>query len=96
MSTIDGSGKVVEAVDVFPLLADCDLIKIDIEGAEWEILQDPRFADLRASHVILEYHPRLCPADDPQALAQHILEASGYRITKFRPAATDIGIFNAE
>ena len=42
----------VQAVDVFPHFADADLIKIDIEGAEWAILADPRFADVSARVLV--------------------------------------------
>ena len=38
-----GNGIEVPVVDVLPELAAADLVKIDIEGAEWPILADPRF-----------------------------------------------------
>jgi FkbM family methyltransferase len=42
-SRLDANGpETVELVDVFPLFDDADLVKIDIEGGEWEILRDPR------------------------------------------------------
>jgi hypothetical protein len=33
-----------------------DLLKIDCEGAEYEILMDPRFAGLDADNLVLEWH----------------------------------------
>jgi FkbM family methyltransferase len=51
----------VASRDVFPFLANADLVKIDIEGAEWEILADPRLADLEAVALVLEYHPVYTP-----------------------------------
>ena len=45
-------------VDVFPYLAAADLVKIDIEGSEWEILADARFAGIAARVLVLEYHPQ--------------------------------------
>jgi FkbM family methyltransferase len=68
----------VESVDVFPELEEADTIKIDVEGAEWALLQDPRFAKLRASVVVLEYHAHLCQEPDPRALADRLLSEAGY------------------
>jgi FkbM family methyltransferase len=70
--------RVVDAVDVFPFLTTAHLVKIDVEGAEWQLLADPRFRGLHARAVGLEYHPYLCPADDPQALAHVLLREAGY------------------
>lgn len=68
----------IRAVEVFPYLRDVDLLKIDIEGSEWPIVTDPRFREVSARVVALEYHPHLCPAEDPRALAISILEQAGY------------------
>ncbi|MGH7056738.1 MAG: FkbM family methyltransferase [Acetobacteraceae bacterium] len=48
----------VEVVDIFPLLAGkrIDLIKMDIEGAEYEILGDQRFGDLDVAAMVMEWH----------------------------------------
>ena len=73
-------GIEVPVVDVLPALLDADLVKIDIEGAEWPILGDPRFAELRARAVVLEYHASGCPVDDPRALAEQALGAGGYEV----------------
>ena len=64
--------------DVFPDLGDADLVKIDIEGGEWEILGDPRFADVPARAVVLEYHRWHCPGDDPRGAALSALRRAGY------------------
>ncbi len=64
--------------DVFPFLADADLIKIDIEGSEWEILADPRFAELDALALVLEYHPAYWRADDAEAEVRRALNRAGY------------------
>lgn len=66
----------VEARDVFPFLRHADLLKMDIEGGEWELLADERFGDPLA--VVLEYHPHMCPSDDPHAEAQRLLAGAGY------------------
>jgi FkbM family methyltransferase len=80
------------AVDVFPYLASADLIKIDIEGSEWSILLDDRFALLPASVIHLEYHGYLCPEPDPRALAERILVASGYSVTQIVETSASDGI----
>ncbi len=67
----------VASCDVFPFLEAADLIKIDIEGGEWAILQDPRFADLRASAVVLEYHPSYQTGSDVGTV-KGLLEHAGY------------------
>jgi FkbM family methyltransferase len=68
----------VPRVDVFPLVQHADLIKIDIEGGEWEILRDTRLAQLETSAVVLEFHPRLCPAQHARAFAEERLAAGGF------------------
>ncbi len=40
-------------------------MKIDIEGAEWALLADPRFRELRAPVVGLEYHAQGGAPADP-------------------------------
>lgn len=59
-SQLGDSGYEVEVVDVFPLLADrrIDILKIDIEGSEYELLEDPRFGELDIRAVIVEWHER--------------------------------------
>lgn len=75
-SRIGEGGITVELRDVFPYLAAADFVKIDIEGAEWQLTRDPRFAELRAAAVAFEYHPG--DADDPHAEAVAALTAAGY------------------
>jgi FkbM family methyltransferase len=65
--------------DVFPFLAEADLVKFDIEGAEWEILADQRFAELDAVAVVLEYHPIGAPAD-PERTLERELGRAGYQV----------------
>jgi FkbM family methyltransferase len=78
-----GSGKGsidVPAVDVFPELAGADIVKIDIEGAEWELLADPRFAGLRTRIVVLEYHEDGCAGPDPAQAAERALRSAGLEV----------------
>jgi FkbM family methyltransferase len=70
----------VTAVDILPALAEADLVKIDAEGSEWAILDDPRFAETTARAVALEYHPELCPERDARAAAFARLQAGGFTV----------------
>ena len=70
----------MEAVDVFEHTNGVDLLKIDVEGAEWPLLADPRFGDVSADVVVLEYHSDGCPHSDPAAAAEAALIAAGYEI----------------
>jgi FkbM family methyltransferase len=88
-----GEGIEVPTVDVLPKLAKADLVKIDIEGAEWPILADPRFRELRARVVVLEYHPEGSPDPDPAAAAKRALVGAGYDVhTAGRKPAFGAGI----
>ncbi|HLH13627.1 MAG TPA: FkbM family methyltransferase [Solirubrobacteraceae bacterium] len=76
----DDASIEVAVEDVVPRLARADLVKIDIEGAEWPILADPRFREGPPGALVLEYHPRFCPTDDPRAAAESALTAAGLRV----------------
>jgi FkbM family methyltransferase len=85
LSGTDEEGNIdVAALDVFPYLADADMIKIDIEGSEWSLLADARFAGLAATVVHLEYHERLCPHRDPEAEARRSLQVAGFSLEPSR------------
>jgi FkbM family methyltransferase len=77
----DGSGRsTVRVRDVFPELERVDVLKIDVEGGEWELLDDPRFTQLPVRVIALEYHPHLCPHPDPRAAAWRALERAGFAL----------------
>lgn len=81
-SRIHPEGDVkVDAVDVLPHLAQCDLAKIDIEGAEWTLLADPRFPENAPPTMILECHPA-----DRGVDAESLLTGWGYRTAKIAGA----------
>jgi FkbM family methyltransferase len=73
----DGSA-LTEAVDVPAVgLADvldreCDLLKIDIEGGEFELLDQGADALRKARRIIAELHPF---AGDPSAVVDHVRDA---------------------
>jgi FkbM family methyltransferase len=70
--------------DVMERLAGADLVKIDIEGGEWEILADPRFAGAPPRAVVLEYHPHLCPGADARRTATELLGAAGLTVAELK------------
>jgi FkbM family methyltransferase len=72
----------VAAVDVFPDLVSADLVKIDVEGAEWDLLADPRFAALRPKALVLEYHADGSPDPDPKEAAVRALRSAGLEVVE--------------
>jgi FkbM family methyltransferase len=76
----DADVAVVPVHDVLARGGDVDLLKIDVEGAEWSLLADPRFASLPARVVALEYHAERSPEGDPRTAATALLERAGYRV----------------
>jgi len=74
----DGERIMVRTIDLFEEDHDVDLIKVDIEGAEWSILTDPRLPGLGADAIVLEWHRSGCPEPDPRAAASRLLRAAGY------------------
>jgi FkbM family methyltransferase len=86
----DGPGSVdVPARDVFTLLDGVDLLKVDIEGAEWALVADARFGGLRCPVVSFEYHPHGRPGTDGRALARAALEQAGYEVLSGAAGAED-------
>ena len=65
-----------------------DLLKIDIEGAEWPILADRRLASYPARAIVLEWHRRMCPALDPRLHARQMLATAGYEVLGDEPDGT--------
>jgi FkbM family methyltransferase len=70
----------VPVEDVMSALAGADLVKMDIEGGEWTILDDPRFRDSPPHALVLEYHPRFCPGVDSRGSAEAALAAAGFEV----------------
>jgi len=58
LSATGGSGFAVEVLDLFAILAGrrVDILKIDIEGSEVWLLDDPRFAALDVGAIVMEWH----------------------------------------
>lgn len=81
----------VPQLDVFDWLAGTDWLKVDIEGGEWAILADPRFAALEIPVLALEYHPHLCPTPNPGDEITRLLTRAGYRIEPCRERGPGLG-----
>jgi FkbM family methyltransferase len=86
----DESTVELPCVDVFPLAEEVDLVKIDIEGSEWRILDDERLSTLAAPLIVMEWHDLLCPYPDAGPAARATLERAGYEVVaeKLRPPHT--------
>lgn len=79
-SRIGSSGDTdVAVMDVFPRIAEADLVKMNIEGSEWDILEDRRFADT-AARWIVEYHHLASPDADIHTLCRQLFERAGYTV----------------
>ncbi|MBV9836690.1 MAG: FkbM family methyltransferase, partial [Solirubrobacterales bacterium] len=78
---LGAEGLLVQCRDVLPLLGDADLIKLDIEGGEWEILGDPRFREAGVGAIVLEYHPAYGPGEDAEATVARALTGAGLERT---------------
>jgi FkbM family methyltransferase len=78
------------SVDAFRFAKAADLVKIDIEGSEWEILADARFGELEAEALVMEWHDIGCPHPDPRAAAHAALEQAGFEVLcENRPVASN-------
>lgn len=77
ITAASAAGIPVEVIDVFPLLQgrQIDVLKIDIEGGEYPILDDPRFSALRVARLVMEWH-----GQGGRSRCAARLEAAGYQI----------------
>ncbi len=82
----------VPMIDAFEHLAGADLVKIDIEGGEWELLGDARFATSGVRALVLEHHGRHCPTEDPRAAATRLLVGAGYEVRADTPSVRGVGL----
>lgn len=83
----DATGVDVAGVDVLPLLAGYDFIKMDIEGSEWPILHDERWPHIMREVMafVLEWHERGCSENRPGEAALAAVKAAGFSV-----AASDL------
>ena len=86
MAEAHEDGIEVPMVDLYDVDHDVELLKMDIEGAEWSIITDPRLPTLRARTIVMEWHARFCPSTEPYAAARELLLGAGYRVFLDRPS----------
>jgi FkbM family methyltransferase len=71
---------VVPTVDFLPLFREADLVKMDIEGGEWEILADPRLTRVGALVLVMEYHRVGAPSLPAREAATRLLRDAGFEV----------------
>lgn len=75
----DGGDANIATIDVFPHIAEADLVKMNIEGSEWDILHDARLAETSVSWIV-EYHRIANPDPEIHMLARRLFECAGYTV----------------
>ncbi len=72
------AGISVAVIDWLDLAAKSpiDLLKMDVEGTEYDLVYDPRFASLRIPYIVMEYHR---PPGRPDISER--LRSMGYTVT---------------
>jgi len=81
----------VPVADVLPEICAADLVKIDIEGGEWALLRDSRFAANPPRALVMEYHPEGCGEASASAAAQQLLEQAGMTVVDSGPHDHGVG-----
>jgi FkbM family methyltransferase len=84
-SLLDGDaeqGLQIDVIDLFSVLDGrrIDILKMDIEGGEYEIMADPRFKDLNIGAVVMEWHTR-GGGDADRIWCEDRLREAGFRIS---------------
>ena len=69
-----------------------DLLKLDIEGAEYEVIEDLRSADVRPDQLLVEFHHRFAAIGNQKTeAALRSLGELGYRIFHISPSGREYG-----
>jgi FkbM family methyltransferase len=82
----DEPGVLVPCVDLFDAVDAVDVLKLDIEGGEWPIFEDPRWPAIDTRAIVMEWHWRNAPAVGGRRAALAALHAAG-----FDPVGTEEG-----
>ncbi|MBI1787501.1 MAG: FkbM family methyltransferase [Acidobacteria bacterium] len=95
-SIVEGSPKgrlSVPGVDFFTKVGQetIDLLKIDVEGAEYEIFSDPRFGELRIANLIMEWHVTETHWEGGRWCANR-LSGLGYQVELLGDQQGDVGL----
>jgi hypothetical protein len=76
-------------MDALEVMDGPDLVKIDIEGSEWPLPDDPRLRGTSTGRLSFEYYAWSCPHDDPHDAATTLLREARYEVTTLRRDAVD-------
>jgi FkbM family methyltransferase len=78
----------VPVTDLFTAIAEpIDILKVDIEGAEYELLEDPRLRDLSPRAIVVEWHGR-----GGFERIEDILNRQGYEVVRASEGPHETGI----
>jgi FkbM family methyltransferase len=88
-SHVSATGIDLPSVDIVPRLRGFDYVKIDIEGAEWPIITDPRWPEAMGdtTAMIMEWHERGSPDGDARTTALAAVERAGFEIEADAPSS---------
>ena len=75
-----GPGIEVQCRDIFTLRGKFDLVKMDIEGSEWDVLADDRLRDFPSDVLVIEWHAAQCPFEAPRAAVVSRLREVGFEV----------------
>jgi FkbM family methyltransferase len=75
------SVRVIDTLDLMQTQG-VTFLKMDIEGGEWPILTDPRFAESDVVVMFLEFHPHGSPSGDAARDAESLLRQAGFQTTE--------------
>ncbi|MDB4905387.1 MAG: methyltransferase FkbM family [Gemmatimonadetes bacterium] len=92
----DAASYEVPAITLSSLLQEpTDLLKVDIEGAEYDVLEEAAASGALANvrECILEFHTRHAPGG--QARLTALLEGAGMRVAQQGPLRDDTGLLRA-
>ena len=83
-----GTGaRVVQQIDLLPQMREVGLLKLDVEGAEWEILRDQRLSTSTPRCLVMEWHALHHDVQEsqPQAQLMQLLQNSGFTVVSDPP-----------
>lgn len=92
----DQAAKRVKIMDIFEFIQEKNyrIIKIDIEGAEHEILNDSRMECVKAELIFVEYHS-ICEGNSCEGVKKK-LENFGYKVEKIHEVSEKFGVLRAQ
>lgn len=74
-----------------------DLLKMDVEGAEYAVIEDMLSCGIEPRQVLVEFHHRFRAVGRPQtARAVDLLRSAGYKIFSISPAGREYSFIRSE